>query len=114
MFRASLLARRGISRAPLRTLKTKPEGDISSVFSSLSNEELKPLPKRFVALKRSIVGGNAMSLSALHESWKELLGVLSSEIAEIKAKGNEVGASSLLTRKPVAYECVWRVGHTDH
>src|ERR1700742_4652693 len=61
------------SSNPLSTAKAKQEGDISSVFASLSKEASQPLPERFVKLKQEVVGGN---IDRLYESWKDLLSVL--------------------------------------
>jgi hypothetical protein len=72
-------------------LKAKKEGDISSVFASLSNESSKPLPSHFVDLKQSIVGAEGSeNLERVYESWKDLLGDLSREVEEIKERGNKV------------------------
>lgn len=48
----------------------KAEGDISSVFTSLSGTVPKPLPERFAAIKRQLIQGNEARLA---ESWKTLL-----------------------------------------
>jgi hypothetical protein len=76
--------------------KAKKEGDISSVFASLSNESSQPLPERFITLKRSIVGAEGSeSLDRVYESWKDLLSVLKREVEEIGERGNEVRFVSL-------------------
>ena len=72
-----------------RFLKAKPEGDISSVFGSLSKDKVGPLPERFAAVKRDIVGDR---LPVLHESWRDLLPALKADIEEIKEFGNKVGS----------------------
>jgi len=48
----------------------KVEGDISSVFVSLSGNERPELPKRFLDLKRKLVAGREKSITA---SWQRLL-----------------------------------------
>ncbi|TYJ59146.1 hypothetical protein B9479_000135 [Cryptococcus floricola] len=51
--------------------KEREEGDISSVFSSLSGEEEKTLPPRFAELKRGIIGDEA-NQQRLVASWGRL------------------------------------------
>lgn len=62
----------------------RKEGDISSVFRSLSGGEDVPLPPRFADVKRSLLGRTA-SRDALQASWKRLIERLQEETEIIKA-----------------------------
>ena len=48
----------------------RKEGDISSVFVSLSGVTPEPLPQRFADIKRQLIQGNEDAVTA---SWKRLL-----------------------------------------
>jgi hypothetical protein len=66
---------------PIRCLATqakpgKKEGDISSVFVSLSGVEATKLPSRFADIKRQLIQGKEEQVSV---SWKRLLRELSKE-----------------------------------
>ncbi|MCJ1410240.1 hypothetical protein MMC19_004325 [Ptychographa xylographoides] len=63
----------------------KKEGDISSVFVSLSGGAAVPLPSRFANLKRQLVPANADSL---RQSWEKLLQVLQEETQVIAEAGS--------------------------
>lgn len=65
----------------------KKEGDISSVFASLSASEAVPLPSRFAKLKSSLIHGHE---SALISSWSRLLSSIRSEIELISAAGSSI------------------------
>jgi hypothetical protein len=67
--------------------KAKQEGDISSVFSSLSGAKAPPLPERFVALKRQIIGASPESLT---ESWTDLLGSIAIGLQDIRDQGSDI------------------------
>ena len=71
----------------MRTGSSKPTGDISSVFPSLSGKKPEPLPDRFRDLKLQRIQGRE---NALKQSWVRLLASLEEEINEIKARGTEV------------------------
>jgi hypothetical protein len=62
----------------------KKEGDISSVFVSLSGTAAEPLPQRFAQLKRDLIAGREREIEA---SWRRLLKELKSENEIITAKG---------------------------
>ncbi|TDZ40804.1 Uncharacterized protein CTRI78_v010093 [Colletotrichum trifolii] len=62
----------------------KKEGDISSVFVSLSGETREPLPDRFRELKKQLVAGHE---SAAVRSWGRLLASLREETRLIGRKG---------------------------
>ncbi|PMD61680.1 DUF1479-domain-containing protein [Hyaloscypha bicolor E] len=68
----------------------KKEGDISSVFASLSGGEAVPLPTRFAELKSSLIHGHEASLIA---SWSRLLTTLRSEIELISTAGSSITPS---------------------
>ena len=64
---------------------SKDEGDISSVFRSLSgSDESEKLPQRFANVKRGLVRDKA----ALHSSWNRLLSRLHDETQQVKAQGS--------------------------
>ncbi|EEU39299.1 uncharacterized protein NECHADRAFT_94732 [Fusarium vanettenii 77-13-4] len=63
---------------------SKKEGDISSVFRSLSGGDDEPLPPRFAEVKRSL----AQNKDALHASWSRLLTQLREETEIVKAEGS--------------------------
>ncbi len=65
----------------------KPEGDISSVFVSLSGGGNEPLPPRFGTLKQSLISSHG---SALQASWERLLVALRDEVATVKKLGSNV------------------------
>jgi hypothetical protein len=62
----------------------KKEGDISSVFRSLSGGDEEALPQRFADVKRSLVHDK----DALHASWVRLLRRLKDETEVVKAEGS--------------------------
>ncbi|KAI9740202.1 MAG: hypothetical protein M1834_004780 [Cirrosporium novae-zelandiae] len=66
------------------TAQTKKEGDISSVFVSLSGGEAEPLPRRFANIKRHLIEGHE---DAVQESWQRLLASLREEIPIIEEMG---------------------------
>lgn len=65
----------------------RKEGDISSVFASLSGAEATPLPDRFAAIKQSLVRRYSNAIAA---SWSHLLVSLRSEINIISSVGSEI------------------------
>jgi hypothetical protein len=65
----------------------KKEGDISSVFASLSSSGPTPLPARFASLKSSLIQGHE---AALTSSWSRLLASLRSEIDLITTTGSSI------------------------
>ena len=66
---------------------SKPAGDISSVFPSLSGAVSAPLPPRFADLKRRLIHGRK---DQLRDSWQRLLAHLREETEVIKALGSGV------------------------
>ena len=66
---------------------SKPAGDISSVFPSLSGAASEPLPPRFAELKRRLIQGHEDEVKA---SWQRLLTDLRKETEVIKALGPRV------------------------
>jgi hypothetical protein len=97
-----LTPHRGVLARPLRrTLETtaatqtqaprergaRPEGDISSVFSSLSGADAIPLPDRFATVKQDLIHDNETAITA---SWSRLLKTLRSEIDQISTIGSPI------------------------
>lgn len=66
---------------------TRKEGDISSVFVSLSGVTPDPLPQRFADIKRQLIQGNESAVTA---SWKRLLEQLAVENEIVKQKGPDI------------------------
>ena len=62
---------------------TKEQGDISSVFPSLSGKQFEPLPERFRELKRKLFG------EGLRESWTRLGKDLSAEVSRVAGVGSQ-------------------------
>ena len=69
------------------THSSKPAGDISSVFPSLSRATSQPLPQRFADLKRRLIQGHE---DKLRDSWQRLLADLLNETEVIKAVGARI------------------------
>ncbi|KAF7502225.1 hypothetical protein GJ744_006430 [Endocarpon pusillum] len=80
---ASML-RRAASTA---TKSTRPAGDISSVFPSLSGEKAETLPQRFADLKLNYLNRNQ---DAIQQSWTRLLASLHEEVAMVKSNGSSL------------------------
>ncbi len=80
---ASLL-RRAASTA---THSTRPPGDISSIFPSLSGKKAGTLPQRFADLKLYYLEQNQ---NAIQKSWARLLPSLYEEVEMVKSKGSSV------------------------
>ncbi|KAL9632329.1 MAG: hypothetical protein Q9204_003839 [Flavoplaca sp. TL-2023a] len=76
-----------VSTATTPSAASKPTGDISSVFPSLSGSASKPLPSRFVDIKKRLIRGHEAQIQA---SWKRLLRVLQQKRDEIKTKGSDM------------------------
>lgn len=66
---------------------SKAEGDISSVFSSLSGASRPPLPQRFAELKKHLIAGHEEQVKA---AWNDLLPRLRREIECIHSMGPRV------------------------
>ena len=79
----ALIVRSAISTA----VTAKPEGDISSVFVSLSGHDTKPLPQRFAYVKKRLIQGHEDQLRA---SWERLLVDLQEEVKVIAELGPKV------------------------
>jgi hypothetical protein len=65
----------------------RAEGDISSVFASLSGNEAVPLPTRFADIKSSLIHGHEPEITA---SWSRLLSSLRTEIDHISSAGSDI------------------------
>lgn len=93
------LPRRAITRvAPIQVARLateapsriqKKEGDISSVFPSLSGAAAVPLPPRFSDLKKELLA-TPDARERLAASWSDLLRTLREEVSELQVRGNEV------------------------
>ncbi|RDL29969.1 Clavaminate synthase-like protein [Venustampulla echinocandica] len=80
----ALLHHRHVTTSTQSQFKSKKEGDISSVFVSLSSGAVEPLPERFADVKRQLVGGREGKISA---SWRRLLKALEQEVETISTRG---------------------------
>jgi hypothetical protein len=74
----------GQMRYVVTQARTKKEGDISSVFTSLSGGSFEPLPPRFAALKQSLTANNEKSMT---ENFHSLLSLLPAEIDRVSSTG---------------------------
>ncbi|KAL4908636.1 hypothetical protein BDW74DRAFT_102303 [Aspergillus multicolor] len=84
------LPRAAVGRRLLVTAATRTprkEGDISSVFVSLSGAAKETLPQRFADQKRRLIAGNE---DAVSKSWERLLTRLRDEVATIAQHGSDV------------------------
>lgn len=66
-------------------ISTKNEGDISSVFRSLSSDSDEALPERFADIKLDLTGNRDI----LRASWNRLLRRLQEESEIVKAQGSD-------------------------
>jgi hypothetical protein len=66
---------------------TKKEGDISSVFASLSGNTPPPLSPKFADVKRKLIQGREEAVAA---SWKRLLKGLEQEIKIVERRGSSI------------------------
>lgn len=77
-----------LARSMTSQVKTaKKEGDISSVFVSLSGASATPLPERFANIKRNLISGNENHVRA---SWYRLLERLAVENEIVSRQGPAV------------------------
>lgn len=76
-----------LQRCMASAASAKKEGDISSVFVSLSGQKPKPLPARFAELKRNILRGREEQFTS---SWNELLRNLKSENEIVAHEGPNI------------------------
>ena len=66
--------------------QVREEGDISSVFASLSGASTQ-LSEKYGRIKRDLLNGKTVRLQA---SWNRLLGRLDTEIKEVEEKGSGI------------------------
>lgn len=78
---------RSSSRGLATLVKSKKEGDISSVFVSLSGAAATKLPERFTDIKRDLIRGNEEKLTT---GWKRLLKQLAVENRTVAAHGPDI------------------------
>ena len=76
-----------VRRLATQVKAAKKEGDISSVFVSLSGATPSKLPSRFADIKRQLIGGNEERIVA---SWERLLKRLAIENEIVTLKGPNV------------------------
>jgi uncharacterized protein DUF1479 len=69
------------------TQAPKKEGDISSVFISLSRTSTNKLPERFTAIKRQLIASNE---DAIRSSWHRLLECLAAENKGVAQRGHSI------------------------
>ena len=82
-----VLSLRAAFRGATNIAARKAEGDISSVFVSLSGATPQPLPQRFADIKRNLIAGHEEEVI---KSWNRLLRVLQDETWLIKATGSAI------------------------
>ncbi len=82
------MATKMTSMSSMMQMSAKPEGDISSVFASLSGDDMnKHLEPRFAQLKEQIIRGHEQQVK---DSWLRLLDALKHEISIIRSSGGTV------------------------
>jgi hypothetical protein len=82
------MATKMASMSSMMQVSAKPEGDISSVFASLSGDDMnKPLEPRFAQLKEQIIRDHKQEVK---DSWYRLLDALKREISIIRSSGSSV------------------------
>lgn len=77
----------GTTRTLTTAVASKKEGDISSVFASLSGNAPAPLPPRFADVKRKLIQGREEAITA---SWKRLLEAIEKEVKTIEKLGSAI------------------------
>jgi hypothetical protein len=77
----------GATRTITTAVASKKEGDISSVFASLSGKAPAPLPTRFANVKRKLIQGRE---GEIKESWERLLKALEKQVKQIEAMGSAI------------------------
>lgn len=85
--RISNLRTLATSTSPQTRDRRRKEGDISSVFASLSGAAAEPLPPRFTDIKTSLIRNHE---AAIQDSWQRLLTALHSEIEHITSAGSSI------------------------
>ncbi|KAJ5107798.1 DUF1479-domain-containing protein [Penicillium angulare] len=78
---------KGSVRGVMNAAQPRKEGDISSVFVSLSGVKQEALPERFADQKRRLIAGNETKVK---ESWDRLLRNLREEVQTISERGSSV------------------------
>ncbi|EYE93391.1 DUF1479 domain-containing protein [Aspergillus ruber CBS 135680] len=73
--------------APTSTQGARKEGDISSVFVSLSGKEKSALPERFADQKKRLIAGRE---DQIQKSWDRLLRKLKDEVNLIEQRGSDI------------------------
>ncbi|CAD6440469.1 446de36d-d1cc-4328-b8cf-7af3e9558fc5 [Sclerotinia trifoliorum] len=70
----------------MNAMNTKQEGDISSVFASLSGTKATPLPERFADIKRNLIRGHEEAVQASFTRLIDRLAVENRKVAELGPK----------------------------
>ncbi|KAL8657444.1 MAG: hypothetical protein Q9226_001916 [Calogaya cf. arnoldii] len=83
----SITPKQSASTSTSPSTTSKPTGDISSVFPSLSGSSPEPLPPRFTDIKKQLIHGRE---AQVQDSWNHLLNVLQKKREEIKTKGSSI------------------------
>ena len=93
----AVLARRGLQTLTWQpnlkrclatsTQGARKEGDISSVFVSLSGKERSALPERFASQKKRLIAGRE---DQIQRSWDRLLRKLKDEVHLIEQRGSDI------------------------
>lgn len=97
---------KGVSRILTRkattvVTPTKAQGDISSVFPSLSGKKPEPLPTRFKDLKYQLAQGRERQLA---ESYSRLLVSLREEVEKVKELGSKVSRSCFIYQRALTVQ----------
>ena len=82
-----LRVHRSFIRQATSSAAPRKEGDISSVFVSLSGKEETPLPPRFAHQKRRLIAGRE---DEIERSWHRLLHTLKDEVRLIHQRGSDI------------------------
>ncbi|GAB1199302.1 hypothetical protein APSETT444_008648 [Aspergillus pseudonomiae] len=82
-----LRVHRSFIRQATSSADPRKEGDISSVFVSLSGKEETPLPPRFAHQKRRLIAGRE---DEIERSWHRLLHTLKDEVRLIHQRGSDI------------------------
>ncbi|TGO80029.1 hypothetical protein BELL_0016g00030 [Botrytis elliptica] len=74
---------KSISMSSMNAINSKKEGDISSVFVSLSGAKPTPLPERFADIKRNLIRGHEEAVQASFTRLIEQLAIENRKVAEL-------------------------------
>ena len=77
---------KSFNMSSMNAMNPKEEGDISSVFVSLSGAKPTPLPERFADIKRNLIRGHEEAVQASFTRLIEQLAVENRKVAELGPK----------------------------